>query len=104
MPNDPQNPDFEYIVIGSGAGGGPVACNLARAGHTVGLLEAGQEPDTPSHPVPVFHTYASEDPELPWEFFVAHYTQNPERDPKHRADKEGIFYPRAGTLGGCTAH
>ena len=104
MPNDPQNPDFEYIVIGSGAGGGPVACNLAKAGHKVGLIEAGQEPDTTSYPVPVFHTYASEDPELSWEFFVAHYGQNPERDPKYRADKGGIFYPRAGTLGGCTAH
>ncbi len=28
----PANPDFDYIVIGSGAGGGPVACNLAKAG------------------------------------------------------------------------
>ena len=44
MPNDPQNPDFEYIVIGSGAGGGPVACNLARAGHTVGLLATFGQP------------------------------------------------------------
>jgi hypothetical protein len=23
----------EYIVVGSGAGGGPLACNLAKAGH-----------------------------------------------------------------------
>lgn len=104
MPNDPQNPDFDYIVIGSGAGGGPVACNLAKAGHKVGLLEAGQAPDTTSYPVPVFHTFASEDPELSWDFFVDHYSQNPERDPKYRPDKGGIFYPRAGTLGGCTAH
>jgi choline dehydrogenase len=41
MPNDPQNPDFDYIVVGSGAGGGPVACNLAKAGYKVGLIEAG---------------------------------------------------------------
>jgi choline dehydrogenase len=104
MPNDPQNPDFDYIVVGSGAGGGPVACNLAKAGYKVGLIEAGQEPDTTSYPVPVFHTYASEDPAMSWQFFVQHYTDNPQRDPKYCADKGGVFYPRAGTLGGCTAH
>jgi choline dehydrogenase-like flavoprotein len=104
MPNDPQHPDFDYIVVGSGAGGGPLACNLAKAGYKVGLIEAGQEPDTTSYPVPVFHTYASEDPAMSWDFFVQHYSQNPQRDSKYRADKGGIFYPRAGTLGGCTAH
>ncbi len=104
MPNDPQNPDFDYIVVGSGAGGGPVACNLAKAGYKVGLIEAGQDPDTTSYPVPVFHTYASEDPEMSWQFFVQHYSQNPQRDPKYRAAHGGVFYPRAGTLGGCTAH
>jgi choline dehydrogenase-like flavoprotein len=104
MPNDPQHPDFDYIVVGSGAGGGPLACNLAKAGYKVGLIEAGQEPDSTSYPVPVFHTYASEDPEMSWELFVRHYSRNPERDPKYRADRGGVFYPRAGTLGGCTAH
>ncbi len=104
MPNDPQKPDFDYIVIGSGAGGGPVACNLAKAGYKVGIIEAGQEPNTTSYPVPIFNAFASEDPEMSWEFFVKHYSQNPQRDKKYRAEKGGIFYPRAGTLGGCTAH
>lgn len=104
MPNDPQHPDFDYIVIGSGAGGGPVACNLAKAGYKVGIIEAGQAPDTPSYPVPIFYAYASEDPEMTWEFFVHHYSENEKRDWKYRADKGGIYYPRAGTLGGCTSH
>ena len=35
------NASYEYIVVGSGAGGGTVAARLAEAGKTVLLLEAG---------------------------------------------------------------
>jgi len=37
------NQTYEYIVVGSGPGGGPLASNLARAGHSVLLLEAGDD-------------------------------------------------------------
>ena len=36
--------NFDYIVVGSGAGGGTVAARLAEGGHTVLLLEAGDDP------------------------------------------------------------
>ncbi len=102
----PQNPDFDYIVIGSGAGGGPVAARLAEAGYKVGLIEAGQAPEQDWYNVPVFHAFASEHPDISWEFFPRHYgdEQRSKRDPKYDPDKGGVFYPRAGTLGGCTQH
>jgi choline dehydrogenase len=102
----PQNPDFDYIVIGSGAGGGPVAARLAEAGYLVGLIEAGQAPEQDWYDVPVFHAFASEHPDISWEFFAKHYDDEnrSKRDDKYFADKGGVFYPRAGTLGGCTQH
>jgi choline dehydrogenase len=94
-------------VIGSGAGGGPVAVRLAEAGYTVGLIEAGQAPEQDWFNVPVLHAFASEHPDISWEFFVRHYEDEArsrrDRD-KYFQDKGGVFYPRAGTLGGCTQH
>ena len=54
--------------------------------------------------VPAFHTHASEHPDLSWEFFVKHYAKPEERDSKWDEIKNGIFYPRAATVGGCTFH
>lgn len=97
---------YEYIVVGSGAGGGPVASNLARAGRRVLLLEAGGAGEPYNYQVPVFHAIASEDAELRWDYFVRHYGDDMKqrRDTKFVPEKDGILYPRCGTLGGCTAH
>src|SRR5216684_798594 len=43
-PNTIRQAAAEYIVVGSGAGGGTVAARLAEAGRTVLLLEAGGDP------------------------------------------------------------
>jgi choline dehydrogenase len=119
-------PDCEYLVIGSGAGGGTVAARLAEAGKRVILLEAGGDPrrlagGDPVRPdgnrlphdydVPAFHAFASENTAIAWNFFVRHYADDgvQRRDPKFVEYQDvsgngGIYYPRAGTLGGCTAH
>ncbi|KAL5045597.1 hypothetical protein BDW71DRAFT_214932 [Aspergillus fruticulosus] len=118
--------EYEYIIVGSGAGGGPLAANLARHGHSVLLLEAGNDQGENLHTqIPAFHTISSEDPAIRWDFFVRHYDDEEQaaRDPKMTwatpegqtfigtgtdapsgSKQNGIYYPRAATLGGCTMH
>jgi choline dehydrogenase len=104
--------DFDYIVVGSGAGGGPLAANLARRGYRVMLIEAGGDPCAASdlgrymYEVPIFHGLSTEYKECAWNFFVSHYSDpaQQQRDSKYVPEQGGVWYPRAGTLGGCTAH
>ncbi len=107
-PELPGESDPDYIVIGSGAGGAPLAANLARAGYSVLLMEAGGEHENENYSVPAFHGLATEDQEMQWNYFVKHYTNEEEQkyDTKYYEGPQGkgVWYPRAGTLGGCTAH
>jgi choline dehydrogenase-like flavoprotein len=101
-----ETPDesYEYIVVGSGAGGGPLAANLALRGFRVLLIEAGSDPESYEYQVPCFHALATEEKKMAWNFYVHHYDTNEKRDCKYREEHDGVLYPRAGTLGGCTAH
>ncbi|TAQ86024.1 hypothetical protein B7494_g5653 [Chlorociboria aeruginascens] len=116
-----QNLSYEYIVVGSGPGGGPLAANLARAGHSVLLLEAGDDQGNNTN-VTITNNFllAYVAPNTRWDFFVAH-SDDEEReleyihttwrtvdgqfyvglDPPAGAVRLGVWYPRAGMLGGC---
>ncbi|KAF1842005.1 GMC oxidoreductase [Cucurbitaria berberidis CBS 394.84] len=116
--------DYEYVVVGSGAGGGPLAARLALAGHKTLLIEAGDDQGASiNYTVPAYNARISEDPNLAWNFFVRHYAdekrqardykttyQTPDGgeytglSPPAGSTMKGTLYPRTGSLGGCTAH
>ncbi|KAK4184741.1 GMC oxidoreductase [Podospora australis] len=119
------NNTYDYIVVGSGPGGAPVASQLSRKGYSVLLLEAGDDQHTNFNVsvAPALADVAAEDETLRWDFFVRYHSddqiQNSNlhltwetldgghyvgQSPPAGAKPLGILYPRSGTLGGCSAH
>ncbi|KAI3323667.1 GMC oxidoreductase [Xylariaceae sp. AK1471] len=115
---------YDYIVVGSGPGGAPLAANLARAGYSVTLLEAGVDLGNNKNFSELANFIeAGNDEKSRWDFFVKHsddeareakYEKTTWRtadgsfyvglDPPEGATRLGIYYPRAATLGGCAMH
>ncbi|KAI1874877.1 hypothetical protein JX265_003563 [Neoarthrinium moseri] len=115
---------YDYVVVGSGPGGGPLAANLAIAGYSVLLIDAGGDSGTDdTETIPAMHLFSTEFEDSRWNYFVNHY-EDPDRqkkdskmtyrttdgsfyvglDPPADAEPLGVWYPRAGALGGCTRH
>jgi len=104
--------EWDYVIVGSGAGGGTLAARLVESGMRVFLLEAGDDPVSGTaermpedYEVPGFHAFACENPAMSWGFKVRHYADEVRQacDPKYESG-QGVLYPRAAALGGCTAH
>ncbi|KAK0374108.1 choline dehydrogenase [Colletotrichum limetticola] len=116
--------NYDYVVVGSGPGGGPVAANLAIAGYKVLLIDAGGDSgDSWTEKVPALHLMSTEFEDTRWNYFVNHYPDLEQQkrdskmtyempdgsfyvglDPPAGATPLGVWYPRAGTLGGCSRH
>ncbi|KAK1995615.1 GMC oxidoreductase [Colletotrichum falcatum] len=115
---------YEFIVVGSGAGGGVLAARLALAGRKTLLIEAGDDQGAnDNYTVPAYEAKSTEDPAMAWNFFVRHYADEARQardfkttyetpgggeytglQPPPGSRMKGTLYPRSGTLGGCTAH
>lgn len=125
LAHDRDKTPFDYIIVGSGAGGGPLAARLALAGKSVLVLEAGIDPGAAgrsnegreAYHVPGYHGASTECTDVSWHFSVRHYSStdlqatdtkyDAKRDPSAQISdgrKGGILYPRAAAVGGCTAH
>ena len=102
---------WDYVIVGSGAGGSTLAARLVEGGARVFVIEAGGDPRGAAarlpddYDVPAFHAFACENEAIAWNFRVRHYADEGQqaRDPKYEPGR-GVLYPRAAALGGCTAH
>ncbi|CAN9080149.1 unnamed protein product [Alternaria alternata] len=114
---------YDYVVVGSGPGGGPLAANLARSGFKTLLLEAGDDDSAAMITNAIALTNTADTTALTWTYWVRHY-DDVELTKKYRhltwrlpdgklwvgpgseapagAEIVGIQYPRGATLGGSS--
>jgi choline dehydrogenase len=113
---------YDYVVAGSGPGGGTIATNLARAGYSVLLIEAGSD-ESEDIRTQILSLNSFSNTAVTWHFFVRHSDDeertkryhllvwrltngeywvgvDPTVDGHQNATRLGVFYPRGATLGG----
>lgn len=114
---------YDYVVVGSGPGGGPLAANLARSGFKTLLLEAGDDDSAAMITNAIALTNTADTTALTWTYWVRHYDDveltkryrhltwrlpdgklwvGPGSEAPAGAEIVGIQYPRGATLGGSS--
>ena len=73
---------YDYIVVGSGPGGGIVASNLALEGYSVLLIEAGRDASDDLSTSVVALSYP-QNLDYQWSFFVKHHS-DPDVEERYR--------------------
>ncbi|RYN61830.1 hypothetical protein AA0114_g601 [Alternaria tenuissima] len=117
------NDTYDYIVVGSGPGGGPLAVNLAKAGFKTLLLEAGDDESAEKRTQALALSEVPIPANLGWSFWARHYDDDEQTKRYQRltwrlpngdlwvgpgssapagAEMLGVQYPRGATLGGST--
>ncbi|KAG6828259.1 hypothetical protein H0H92_008602 [Tricholoma furcatifolium] len=90
--------DYDFIVVGAGAGGGPLASRLAESGYSVLLVDAGHSTVNYNTTLPAYALRSLDDPEIDLNYT---YQEYPDGFPVTRDDQ---WYPRARAVGGSTVH
>ncbi|KAJ7124195.1 hypothetical protein C8R44DRAFT_556449, partial [Mycena epipterygia] len=98
------NPDYDYVVVGSGVGGGPLAARLAENGFSVLVVDAGNNVISVNTTIPLYFGRAVEGPcDYFYPAIELNYTYN-EYSPGAQFPRNDAWYPRARALGGSTIH
>ncbi|KAJ7923610.1 hypothetical protein B0H13DRAFT_1864753 [Mycena leptocephala] len=98
---------YDYIVVGSGAGGGPIAARLAENGFSVLVIETGVDQSNNLNTTLFSRSWNAIDGqdiiEARNSTIDLNYTIN-EYPPDFPIQRNGIWYPRVSAIGGCTIH
>ncbi|KAF5371724.1 hypothetical protein D9758_003404 [Tetrapyrgos nigripes] len=90
--------EFDYAVVGAGAGGGPLAARLAESGFSVLVIDAGHDVHNVNTTIPLYFARATEDPQISLDYTLDEYP------PGFRFQKNDALYPRSRGVGGSTIH
>jgi choline dehydrogenase len=88
--------EYDYVIVGSGPGGGSLAANLALSNQSVFLIEAGGDNSTNLlQRIQPLAARAAETPGHSWQHFVEHYEDpvQARRDPNYTyMQTNGSYY------------